>query len=257
VSVVSEPVGLELSGAAFSVLWRALGVHQALARYDDRVWFWTLGSPEPQLAALVGTFACDLEPGEGDALDALAERAAADSTPGPSTGLNLVLGYGSGTALVPAGTQLAADVEAAVAPLRERAVRSPVAAVAVRAGVVQPPAGPAILGLTFSSAGSAPVVIRVDGESLRLADGEGWRQLAAPRMGLVDGAGHLLDGLYRPATVPAGGLGAWVLPGVDVGVGERVLVRGLIEVCGPPPPAMVDFEVSAELVADLAGGVSQ
>jgi hypothetical protein len=254
VSGGSEPAGLDLSGATCSVLWQGPGLHQALALYDGQAWFWTFASPEPGLAALVGTFQGELEDGELDALLALAGRAAtAPAEPEqPTAGLNVVLGHGSGTVVVPAGSDLAADIDAAVGPVRLRALRSPVEVVSVRAGLVQPPVGAAILGLTFTSPGRAAAVVRLDGGSLRLVDGEGWRELAAPRMGLVDGEGHLLDGLYQPATLPAGGLGAWVLPGVDVGTAERVLVRGQIQVAGPPPHPAVGFEISAELVSDLA-----
>ena len=78
------------------------------------------------------------------------------------------------------------------------------------------------------------------------ADGD-WRSAPPPRMGLVDGAGTLLDGLYRAATVPAGGVGVWTLADADPDGLRRVRAAGTIEVAGPVPPASVPFEVSAEV----------
>ena len=49
------------------------------------------------------------------------------------------------------------------------------------------------------------------------------------------------------ATVPAGGHGAWVLPGVPTADAQRLRAAGTIRVAGPVPPATVAFTVTAEL----------
>jgi hypothetical protein len=108
-----------------------------------------------------------------------------------------------------------------------------------------------MLGLTVDSIGSEPAVLGLDAGAVRLDASEGaWQPVPAPRMGLVDGDGTLLDGLYAPATVPPGVRGAWVLPGVTAGSvsevrAQQVRIGGTIRVAGPVPPATVAFEATA------------
>jgi hypothetical protein len=240
-------VGLELGAASPAIVWRAPGTHQALALHGDDVWFWTFASPEPRWADVAGTFRIAATPDERAALTAL--RAGDDAD-----GLTLLLTVAGRTARVAAGSVMGRQVGAAVTPLLERLRAAPVAAVAVRAAVVAPPGGlPAMLGLTVDSIGTEPAVLGLAAEAVRLGAADGaWRPVPAPRMGLVDGTGTLLDGLYAAATVPAGGRGAWVLPGVTAsGVHEMraqcVRIGGTIRVAGPVPPAMVAFEATAPL----------
>ena len=135
-----------------------------------------------------------------------------------------------------------ADVATLLAPDRMRAI----SVVEMRATQATPPGGIPMLGASFASTGSASVTIHLNAGSIRLLDLDGpWRLLNAPRMGLVDGAGNLLDGLYRDATIAPGGLGAWLLGAADGGIGQRVRVAGTIVPTGPVPPVAVAFEVTA------------
>jgi hypothetical protein len=241
-------VGLELGAVSLAIVWQAPGTHQALALHGDDVWFWTFASPEPRWADVAGTFRIPATPSERRALAAL--TAVGDS----SEGLALQLTVGGRTTRVAAGSELGRRVGAIIGPLLDRLRTAPVSAVAVSAAVVTPPGGlPAMLGLTVDSIGPEPAVLALDGDAVRLGAPAGaWRSVPAPRMGLVDGDGTLLDGLYAAATVPAGGRGAWVLPGVDAdGVHEVraqcVRIGGTIRVVGPVPPAMVAFEATIPL----------
>jgi hypothetical protein len=235
-------VGLELGAADVAVEWRVPATHQALALHGDDVWFWTFASPEPRWADVAGTFRIAVTRDERAALTAL--RPGADSD-----GLTVALTVGGRTARVAAGSALGRRVGAAVAPLLDRLRAAPVSAVAVSAAVVAPPGGlPAMLGLTVDSIGAEPAVLSLDAGAVRLGVLDGvWQPVPAPRMGLVDGGGTLLDGLYAPATVPAGARGAWVLPGVPTGGAQSVRIGGTIRVAGPVPPAMVAFEATTEL----------
>ncbi|MEN3308709.1 MAG: hypothetical protein V7603_4911, partial [Micromonosporaceae bacterium] len=157
-------------------------------------------------------------------------------------GLALVLAAGGRTIRVDAGSAAAAEVTRAVSPLL--AAARPVSAVQVRAARMAPPGGPSVLGLTFTSLGVEPAVVQLDAEAVRLIDPAGsWREVPPPRMGLVEGAGHLLDGLYAPATIPPGTTGAWVLAGADAQPGERVRAGGTVRLTGPRAASSA-FEVS-------------
>lgn len=234
-------VGLELGAAATSIVWRTPGAHQALAVHGDDVWFWTFASPEPRWADVAGTFRV-AAPSEAAALAALV----VDDEPGD---LPLELTVSGRTARVAAGSELGRRVGAVVGPLLDRLRAAPVSAVSVTAAVVTPPGGlPAMLGLTIDALGPEPAVLGLDADGVRLgADDGAWQPVPAPRMGLVDADGALLDGLYAAATVPAGGRGAWVLPGVPVGEAQRARIGGTIRVAGPVPPAAVEFEATAAL----------
>ncbi|MEN3307505.1 MAG: hypothetical protein V7603_3707 [Micromonosporaceae bacterium] len=128
-------VPLDLSAATFAVTWRAAGTHQALALFDDGVWFWTLASPDAAWAALAGTFRGEAGGGERAALLDIAARVAAAAIPAipesAAGGLALVLAAGGRTIRVDAGSAAAAEVTRAVSPLL--ATARPVSAVQVRA----------------------------------------------------------------------------------------------------------------------------
>ena len=238
-------VGLELAAAAVAIVWRAPGTHQALALSGDDVWFWTFASPEPRWADVTGTFRTEATPAERAALTALSPG---DDEPG---GLALQLTVAGRTARVAVGSVLGRQVGAAVDPLLDRLRATPVSAVALTAAIVTPPGGlPAMLGLTVDSIGTKPAVLGLDAGAVRLGVPDGaWQPVPPPRMGLVDGAGTLLDGLYGAATVPAGARGAWVLPGVPADEAQRVRIGGTIRVAGPVPAGMVAFEVTAPLTS--------
>ena len=235
-------VGLELGATSPSIVWRAPGTHQALALHGDDVWFWTFASPEERWADVAGTFRVVATPSEQAALAALT----VDDVP---SGLTLQLTVAGRTGRVAAGSELGRRVGAVVGPLLDRLRAAPVSAVSLTAAVVRPPGGlPAMLGLTIDALGPEPAVLALDAGAVRLgAANEAWQPVPAPRMGLVDAAGALLDGLYAAATVPAGGRGAWVLPGVPVGEAQRVRIGGTLRVAGPVPPAMIAFEATAPL----------
>ena len=233
-------VGLELGAAATSILWRTPGMHQALAVHGDDVWLWTFASPEPRWADVAGTFRV-AAPAEAAALAALT----VDDEPGD---LPLQLTVAGRTARVAAGSELGRRVGAVVGPLLDRLRAAPVSAVSLTAAVVTPPGGlPAMLGLALDALGPEPAVLGLDAGGVRLGADGAWQPVPAPRMGLVDADGTLLDGLYAAATVPAGGSGAWVLPGVAVGDAQRVRIGGTVRVAGPVPPAAVAFEATAAL----------
>ncbi len=253
-SVALPTTHLDLAAARFAVTWLATGTHQVLALVDDDVWFWTLASPEPAWASLAGTFRCDASDGERNTLLAAAAPVAdgtlADSAaPG---GLAVAVTAAGRTVRVDAGSDAAARVGAAVAPLLAEARPSPVRAVRLRAARMAAPGSTEMLGLAVTSVGTEPALLGLDGAGVRVVAPDGaWESVPPPRMGLVAEAGTLLDGLYAPATIPAGGTGAWVLAGATATPGHRVLAGGSIALAGPWPvedsPVLAfDFSATVE-----------
>jgi hypothetical protein len=237
-------IPLDLSAARLAVTWRGAGTHQELALADDGVWFWTLASPAAPWDARAGTFRCD---GDRAALLGIAARVADGSIASSGDGgLAVVLSAGGRTIRVDAGSPAAAEVTAAVAPLL--AAARPVSAVQARAAQMAPPGGAPVLGLAFTSIGTEPAVLRLDAGAVRvIAAGGAWHEVPAPRMGLVEGAGNLLDGLYAPATIPPGTTGAWVLAGADAAPGQRVRAGGNVRASGwwtASSAPLLAFEVS-------------
>jgi hypothetical protein len=215
-----------------------------LALTDDGAWFWTLASPAPPWDALAGTFRCD---GDRAALLGIAARVADGTVPESGDGgLALVLSAGGRTIRVAAGSPAAAEVTTAAAPLL--AAARPVSAVRTRAAVMAPPGGDPVLGLSFTSIGTEPAVLGLDPAAVRLIAAEGsWHEVPPPRMGLVEGAGNLLDGLYTPATMPPGTVGAWVLAAADAAPGQRVRAGGTVRASGwwtTSNAPVLPFEVS-------------
>jgi hypothetical protein len=242
---------LDLSAARLAVTWQAPGTHQVFALFDDGAWFWTLASPADPWSALAGAFRCDAGDGERAALLDLGARVAAGAVPdsGGTGGLALVLAAGGRTVRVDAGGEAAGEVTRATLPLLAVGRRRPVSAIEVRAARMAPPGAPSVLGLAFTAIGVEPTQLRLDAESVRLIGADGpWQQVPAPRMGLVEGAGNLLDGLYAPAVIPAGTTGAWVLAGADAQPGQRVRAGGTVRASGPWAESnapLLAFEVSA------------
>jgi hypothetical protein len=237
-------VGLEPGTASPTIVWRAAGIHQVLALSGDDVWFWTFVSPEPRWADVTGTFRIAATPDERAALAALTAQA-----DGPAPGPAVELTVAGRTVRVAAGSRLGLRVGAAVAPLLDRLRAAPVSAAVVSAAVIEPPGGLGpMLGLTVTALGTQQAVIGLTADALRIAGPDGpWQPVPAPRMGLVGPDGALLDGLYAMASVPAGGRGAWVVPGAPMSGARRVRVAGTVRVVGPVPAAAVPFEVTAEI----------
>jgi hypothetical protein len=251
--IVPPPDDLDLSGAGLSVTWRAPGTHQVLAVVADGVWFWTFASPSGPWADVAGTFLCEVSDADRAALLELVDRIPGEdpsggrASPGAG-GLGLWLSAGSRRAWVDAGSAAAFDVQQATGPLLTQSRAHAVDALRLKAARRTPPVGDPVLGLTFTAIGTDPSTLRLDPHALRLIRPDGdWRVAQPPRMGLVDGAGTLLDGLYQAASVPAGGLGVWVIPGAEAEDAQRVVAAGTVQVAGPIPAAAVAFEVSAEI----------
>jgi hypothetical protein len=242
---------LDLSTADLAVTWHAPGTRQTLAVAGEDVWFWTFGSPSEPWADVAGTFRCDASATERAELVDLARLIPDDGHPGGrepagAGALGVHLRARSRSAWVDAGSRSADDVREATAPLLAAPRPRAVSAVRMRAARMTPPAGAPVLGLTFAGIGTEGATLRLDPGALRLIGADGaWQVAQPPRMGLVDAAGALLDGLYHAATVPARGLGAWVIPAAQAERAQRVLAAGTIHVAGPVPPAAVRFEVSA------------
>ena len=246
------PADLDLSGATFSVTWRASGTHQALALMADDVWFWSFVAPSPPWSGSVGSFRCESTERERAALLDIANRLGGEPArpeEHPGTGhLGLLLAAGAHRAWVDAGSDLASGVQRATAPLLAGERPRPVSAVRLRADVMTFPGLPPLLGLGFDSIGTEPSTVRLDADHIVLVGPDGdWRTVPRPRMGLVDGDGALLDGLYQAATVPAGEVGVWTLAEADATGVRRVVVSGTIDAAGPVPAASPAFAMSADI----------
>jgi hypothetical protein len=233
---------LDLSAATAAIAWQAPGTHSVLAIYGEDVWFWSLQAPGEPLADVAGTFRSAASASERTALCDLLIRLADAPDAG---GAGLVVTAGGRTARLDATGEPAAAVAKLATPLLAADRIQPTRAVRLGAAAVTAPGGRSVLGLSFASIGSEPVTVRLDADGVRLLDPDGpWRSLAAPRMGLVDGEGNLLDGRYTAATIPAGGLGAWLLGEVDSRPGRRVRASGTITLAGPVT-ATLRFDLSA------------
>ena len=132
-----------------------------------------------------------------------------------------------------------------------RALAEPVAATRFETRVVTAPTGQRVAGFTLSSIGRESVVLRLDADTFALVSGGGqWQSLPAPRMGLVDAAGALLDGLYQTAEIPPGGLGACtiLLTETSGDAPARGALHGSLTLAGPWAAANAPveaFEVSS------------
>lgn len=247
---------IDLSGALLAVTWRTIGTHQVLAVYDDRsAWYWALATIGPG-ADLIGSFRAEVPAESWAAVTAIAaddEVLGSDQVPGE---LGMTIGAGRRAGWVGLGSEQAGRIGAVVLPLVELALTQPVAAARLEIRLVTSPIGQRLAGFTLTSIGSQPVSLRLDPEqfSLSLSVGE-WFALPPPRMGLVDPAGTLLDGLYTTAEIAPGTLGACTIVLDDPAAGSggaamRGALRGSLTLAGPWSAAPTEpFEASSEAQA--------
>jgi hypothetical protein len=240
---------IDLSGAIGAITWQTVGTDTVLAVYPDEVWLWSLASPSEPWTDRAGTFHVQASESERAALLAALRRA--PDVP-PTGGLELLLTVDNRDVRCDAGSESGAEIGALVAPLLGPDRVTPLSAVWMRAAMLTPPGMSETLALSFESLGRLPVPLRLDGDRVTLLDADGpWVTLPPPRIGLVDDEGAPLDGLTTPATIPSGGLGAWLLngaadqPDTAPAAGQRVRVYGWVTIAGPIDPIAMPFEVTA------------
>jgi hypothetical protein len=248
-------VSIDLSAAVVSVTWRAIGTHQTLAVFEDRTaWYWALATVGAG-ADVVGSFRAAVPPERFAAATAMATAAVgreADAAPGA---LGMTVTSAEHRGWVPLGTTEADDLAAVVLPLVASARAQPIAAAQLQTHVATAPTGQRIAGFTLTSVGERPLSLRFDPQTFVLTAGDGGATLLpAPRMGLVDAGGRLLDGLYQAAQLAPGVLGACtiVLAEAPPAPLARGAVQGWLTLEGPWDEAPIeDFEASSpvQLVA--------
>jgi hypothetical protein len=246
--------GFDLSDAMLSVTWRSIGTHQVLAVYADRAaWYWALATIGAG-SDVVGSFRTEVSDDGWGSIEELAGQVGTLGNDRTNADLGLALTAGQATTWVTAGSDEAATVASIVMPLVERARAGPVAATRFGTRVVTAPTGQPLAGFTFLSIGVQPVLLRLDPNTFALVSAGGdWRSLPAPRMGLVDASGDLLDGLYQTAEIPPGALGACTILLAETGsdVPARGALHGSLTLAGPWPSAnspVEAFEVSSAAV---------
>lgn len=244
---------LNLSGASFTVTWRSVGTHQILAAFPDRtVWYWAMATIGPR-SCDVGSYRTQATAAQYAAVEQLEARL--DAAAPPAHELGMTVTFGQRSIWVSDGTDRSAAVTAAVLPLVELAIAKPVAVARFGAQVVMAPTGQMVAGFTFASLGVEPVQLRFEAESFELTSSSGEAlALPAPRMGLVDSSGALLDGLYQTATVPVGGQGSCtvVLANPSGPPPARAGIVGVILLAGPWSASAMpgaDFEASCAIPA--------
>jgi len=246
--------GFDLTGAVLSVTWRSVGTHQVLAVFADRAaWYWAMASLGER-SDLIGSFRADVSADEWPAIEELAGQVKGLGSDRVGDELGLALTAGPSAAWVAFGSDRAGAITSTVVPLVERALTGPVAAARFGTRVVTAPTGQQVAGFTFASIGRQPVLLRIDADTFALVSAGGdWEALPAPRMGLVDAAGGLLDGLYQTARINPGDLGACTIVLSDTAAGppRRGALHGSLTLAGPWPAAsspVEAFEVSSRAV---------
>jgi hypothetical protein len=244
----------DLTGALLSVTWRTIGTHQALAVYDDRsAWYWALATTGPG-ADRIGSFRAEVPADQWASVAALAGNNTVLSNQQVPGQLGITIGSGEGSGWVALGSEQAGRIGDAVLPLVQLALAHPVAAARLETRLVTSPIGQRLAGFTLASIGERPVSLRLDPQHfvLSLSAGE-WLALPPPRMGLVDPAGTLLDGIYSTAEIAPGALGACTIvlddpaAGLAGGAGMRGAIRGSLTLAGPWPHAPIEaFEASSQ-----------
>lgn len=243
--------GFDLSGAVLTVTWRAVGTHQVLAVYAERAaWYWALATIG-EGADVVGSFRTGVTDDEWESIGELAGRIGNLANDRVSDELGIALTAGAAAAWVAFGSDEAGAIASTVMPLVRRALAEPVAAARFETRVVTAPTGQRVAGFTLSSIGRESVMLRLDADTFALVSGGGeWHSLPAPRMGLIDAGGGLLDGLYQTAEISPGGLGACTIlltetPGDPP---ARGALHGSVTLAGPWDTANAPveaFEVSS------------
>jgi hypothetical protein len=246
--------GFDLSDAVVSVTWRSVGSHQVLAVYADRAaWYWAMATIGDG-SDVVGSFRTDVSDDEWGSIEELAGQVSSFGNDRAHGDLGTALTSGNVTGWVAAGSDQAGRVALIVMPLVERARAGPIAATRFGTRVVTAPTGQLLAGFTFLSIGVQPVQLSLDADTFALVSAGGdWRSLPAPRMGLVDAAGDLLDGLYQTAEIAPGALGACtiLLAETEGDAAARGTLHGFLTLAGPWPAAdspVEAFEVSSAVV---------
>jgi hypothetical protein len=240
---------LDLSDARLSVTWRSVGTHQVLAVYDDRsAWYWATATVGPG-SDVVGSFRTEVADDRWRAVEdaaAMVGGLGGARVPGE---MGLELTAGTATGWVAFGTDEAGRIAAAVDPVVEQARATPIAAARLETRVVTAPTGQRLAGFSLTSVGDRVVSLMLDAEEFVLLTADGtWWPLPAPRMGLVDASGKLLDGLYQRADLAPGALGACtiVLDDPPAEPPSRGNIRGSVALVGPwPVTPEVPFEASS------------
>ena len=244
--------GFDLSDALLSVTWRSVGTHQVLGVYDDRsAWYWAMATLGPG-SDVVGSFRTEVPAGQWAAIEAAAAAVARFDQPAATGALGLTITARGVTGWVALGTDDAGGIGGAVLPVVEAARSTPVAAARLEARVLTAPTGQRVAGFTLASIGDRPVSLRIDPEGFLLSTPAGGGDLLpAPRMGLVDAAGHLLDGLYQTAEIPPGALGACTIVLTEAPAEPPTLgaIRGSLTLVGPWPIEPIEaFEASSTVL---------
>jgi hypothetical protein len=240
---------IDLSDAFLSVAWRSVGTHQVFAAFDDRsAWYWALATIGPG-SDVVGSFRTEVPANRWAAVVDAAAMVGRVGRVRAHGELGLELTAGAATGWVAMGTDDAGRIGAAVVPVVELARANPIAAAQLGARIVTAPTGQRVAGFSLTSIGDRAVSLILDADEFALVSADGdWLPLPAPHMGLVDGAGHLLDGLYQAADIPPGVLGActFVLDDPPTQPVARAALRGAVTLVGPwPVTPTVPFEASS------------
>jgi hypothetical protein len=242
----------DVSTAVLGVQWQAPGLHRVLAIYEAEIWVWALTDTAAPWAPLAGSFRTSPRSSELTDIRALGERVIAEPEVSPGQ-LALQMTAGAVVRNVAAASPLAAEIGHAVGPLLQRALDAPVSAIRLTGHVLTAPDGSSHLGLAFGSIGTDPATVLLAAERVAVGDDTGnWREVPPPRMGLVDAEANLLDGLYHPAVIPAGGRGVWAVSQPYEELSDQWIsrVRGSIVLRGPWQAEVAlqePFEVTAPL----------
>lgn len=238
-----------MTEAELVVRWRAPGVHRVLAVLPEAAWVWSLAGDAEPWTGRAGSFRSDVLEVELAAARDLGERVAHEPAPADGQLSLTVTGRGT-TARVPAGSRLADAVGAAFGALLDRAAAAPVSAFAVGPSAQPLPAGAPLAALAFTALGPEAVELTLDPDGVHgQVPDAGWLALPTVRMGLVDAATTLLDGVHAPATLAPGVVAGWAVP-VPVGTSPVLLrVTGSVRLVGPWPDGLPEqaFELESRV----------
>lgn len=216
------PVGMDLSAAQLTVVWRAAGTCQVFAAMPDRrAWWWSFSSADAAEWDRAGTWGAPLDDGMWSVVDAAAAATggAAELTPG-------------------------SPVSPALGPLSEvvALVRAhPLAVITLSAVAAAPPVPvptAQLLAATMTASGQEASVLTFDPVRVRFHAASGdWSSAEPPRMGLVTGDGRLLDGIHQPATFAPGDHAAMMLVPPVGPMPADISIAGTLQLSGPWPDA--------------------
>lgn len=237
------PVGMDLSAAHLTVVWRAAGTCQVFAAMPDRrAWWWSFSSADAAEWNLAGTWGTPL------ADDMWARVEAAASATGGTTELT------PGSPVSPEVGQL----DEVVALVRTH----PIAVITLSAVVAAPPVPvptSQVLAATITASGQEAAVLTIDPTRIRFHAPSGdWSSADPPRMGLVTGDGRLLDGIHQAATFAPGDHAAMMLMPPAGAMPAQVSVAGTLQLSGPwpgaaAPDAHIDLRAAVAALSSPAG----